>query len=49
MSCIYEDFETGICQMFDSEIEMPGCDETGICICSSDEDPTYLCEYYSEE
>jgi len=48
MSCRFCDFE-GKCTLFDGNIEMPGVDEdTGICICCDDEDPTQLCEDWSE-
>lgn len=47
MSCKFQDFN-GKCQLFDGLIEIPGVDEEGNCICSDDEDPSYLCEEYEE-
>ena len=47
MDCVYCDFN-GYCSMFDEDIEMHGCDENGICICSSDEDPSILCDFFEE-
>ena len=48
MSCKFQNWDDGKCQLFDSEIENPGRDENGICICSDDEDPSYMCEDYQE-
>ena len=48
MSCRYQDID-GKCQLFDGSIEMPGVnEETGICTCRDDPDPTYLCEDWQE-
>ena len=46
MGCIYSEYRTGLCQLYDGTIEMNGCDENGICICEDDDDPTQLCEDY---
>jgi hypothetical protein len=48
MGCIYNQWE-GKCQMWDEDIESPGCDEEGHCICCDDEDPSYLCESYESD
>ena len=46
MSCVYLEFESSKCELWDKSLEMPGCNSEGICICSDDEDPSVLCEDY---
>ena len=46
MSCIFQDLMDGKCTLFCDEIERPGCNDDGICICADDEDPSFLCEDY---
>ena len=50
MGCIYEEnFGEGKCSMWDEDIEMNGCDEDGVCICSDDPDPSVMCEMYESD
>ena len=53
MGCIYEDngFDEGCgsCSLWEEEIEMNGCDKKGICVCSDDPDPSFMCEYYESD
>ena len=51
MGCIYNEFGTGKCQLFDEDegIERAGCDDEGFCICDDDPDPSYLCEDYKSD
>ena len=46
MGCIYQDLMNSKCSLFNDDIERPGCDEEGNCVCSDDEDPSYSCEDY---
>ena len=48
MSCKFQSWEDGKCEIFDAEIEMNGCDEDGICICSDDPDPSVMCEDWDD-
>lgn len=48
MGCLQNSFE-GRCNMFDPDIEMPGCSEEGYCICDTDPDPSILCEQYQSD
>lgn len=47
MSCKFSD-SNGICSLYDNEIENPGWNEKGVCICEDDENPGFLCEDYAE-
>ena len=48
MGCIYSNFN-GHCQNWCEEIEMPGCDNEGYCVCEDNPDPNFLCEHYESE
>jgi len=44
MGCVFNEFRTGKCQVFEEGIENPGCDEEGHCICDDDESPEDTCD-----
>lgn len=48
MGCLYSDF-SGLCQLHDPDIERPGCDENGSCICEHDPELGLLCEDYQSD
>ena len=48
MGCIYSDYYTGKCQLYDGMIEMP-CDKNGVCLCEDDPNPEDQCEDYQEQ
>ena len=47
MGCIYNNWNTGICDLFDENFENSGHDENGHCTCEDDDDPTIMCETYT--
>lgn len=48
MGCRYAEMN-GKCQLFTPEMESPGCDENGFCICEDDEHPEDTCEDYESD
>lgn len=48
MSCIFSDID-GTCTLYDPEIENPGWDDNGYCICEDDPNPRELCEEYKPD
>lgn len=47
MGCQYSESD-GKCALYDSEIENPGWENNGYCICE-EEDPSCLCEEYKSD
>ena len=48
MGCQYSK-SYGPCDLYDPEIENPGWDDNGHCICEDDENPRYLCDEYKSD
>lgn len=49
MGCKYSDLVTGECQLYCPDIEMPGCDENGICMCDDDPCPAKTCDQFETD
>jgi len=48
MGCKFSDVE-GYCTIYSEDIDNPGWDENGCCICEDDPDPQELCEEYEPD
>ena len=48
MGCQHSE-SNGMCGLYDLEIENPGWNNKGYCICEDDENPSELCEEYRSD